>query len=148
MDLHQCTHWKPVLSLLTCLLLREGDVGVHQASSDAVGTLSSGHLVPEIKTLTFKCVSPDVKANKVSPGKNVVSTKHHSNVGHYDILQESQSHCTCLLSWISSALWEQASVLILTLIQPTMEVVSAELCWVHSMMEYIKTKLDNTFKQN
>lgn len=29
-----------------------------------------------------------------------------------------------------------------------MEVVSAELYWVHSMMEYIKMKLYNTFKHN
>lgn len=36
----------------------------------------------------------------------------------------------------------------LTLIQPTMEVVRAELYCVDSMMEYINTKLQNTIQTN
>lgn len=35
-----------------------------------------------------------------------------------------------------------------TLIQPTMEVVSAELYCVQSMMEYIKTKLCDTVRED
>lgn len=67
----------------------------------------SGH-ARSSNTAQFKQlpVSPDVQTDEVSPGEYVVSTKHHSNVGHEDILQETHTithreslHASYLISW-------------------------------------------------
>lgn len=53
----------PGSSGLFCVFLCEGDVGIHQASSDA-----------------------DVQTDEVGPGEDVVPTEHHPDVRHHDIL--------------------------------------------------------------
>lgn len=82
---------------------------------------------------------PDIKSQEVGPGEDVVATHHHSHIRHKDVLQGQKKSATvscgfrCLLSAMSQP----------TLMQPTMEVVRAELYCVHSMMAYIKTKLQS-----
>lgn len=36
-------------------------------------------------------VLPDIQTKEVSPGEYVVTAKHHSHIGHKDILQESKT---------------------------------------------------------
>lgn len=82
--------------LLTRLLLSEGDVGVHQAPSDAAPNKNDigyqaetvGYTTSHLKLF----VLPDVQTEKVSPAEYVVSTKHHPYICHEDILQESYTH--------------------------------------------------------
>lgn len=87
------------------------------------------------KTRTQMWFLPDVQAWEVSPGEYVVSSEHHPDVGHQDVLHTS-THLTRPRGGCKGGTGAG-----LTLIQPMMEVVSAELYCVHSRMEYIRTKL-------
>lgn len=101
----------------------------------------------QLNSSAVESVLPDVQTYKVSPGEYVVPSKHHSNVCHEDILWMSQGKSLHMYA-LHIKLWAWASLRWLTLIQPMMEVVSAELYCVHSMMEYIKINLCNEAKQS
>lgn len=115
------------------MLLCKGDVGVDQTPGDAAENKEHKILIPHQLDQSRGRFLPDIQAQEVGPGEYVVSSKHHPDVGHQDVL-----HTEPTVSRIRDGPGGSGG---LTLIQPMMEVVSAELCCVHSRMEYIRTKL-------
>lgn len=82
---------------LTSLLLSEGDVGVDQTPGDAAENQNHKALIPHRCHRSQGRFLPDIQAQEVGPGEDVVSSKHHPQVGHQDVLHKTRVSHTSVM---------------------------------------------------